>query len=82
MQPELRRGQKVTVRLSGAEVIQQMTFGDLAPMSRDSYLDLLECAEPETPDELRARARALGNKKTHNAAGRRWWEQSKWDRRR
>jgi hypothetical protein len=74
MQPELRRGQKVTIRLSGAEVVQQLTLGGLEPVSRESYLDLLECAEPDSPDQIRARARALGDKKTHNARGRRWWD--------
>lgn len=30
---------------------------------------------PETPEELRKRARNLGNKKTRNASGRKWWDQ-------
>lgn len=30
---------------------------------------------PEAPEELRKRARNLGNKKTRNAKGRRWWDQ-------
>lgn len=38
-------------------------------------MDRLESAPKETPEELRKRSRNLGNKKTKNASGRRWWDQ-------
>lgn len=32
---------------------------------------------PESQEDVRARARNLGNKKTKNAKGRRWWDQKR-----
>lgn len=37
-------------------------------------LEELAKGATETPEELRKRARSLGNKKTRNAKGRRWWD--------
>jgi hypothetical protein len=73
----LARGQKVNVTLSGADYLCYQIYGDhpLVPVSHETQMKNAECAAPETPEELRARARALGNKKTKNARGRRWWEQ-------
>lgn len=37
-------------------------------------LDILKMQPEETQEQLRKRTRSLGNKKTHNAKGRRWWD--------
>lgn len=37
-------------------------------------LEELAKGATEPPEELRRRARSLGNKKTRNAKGRRWWD--------
>jgi len=41
---------------------------------QQKLLDSMAAAPQETPEQLRRRARNLGNRKTKNASGRRWWE--------
>jgi hypothetical protein len=38
-------------------------------------IERMQAAPKETQEEVRKRARNLGNKKTKNARGRRWWDQ-------
>jgi hypothetical protein len=44
------------------------------PELRKQLHEELAKGATETPEELRKRARSLGNKKTCNAKGRRWWD--------
>jgi hypothetical protein len=69
----VKRGDKVELKLTGGEAVQQQIFNDQTPIGRDTYLDLLEMAQPESQEEVRDRARRLGRNKSQNARGRQWW---------
>jgi hypothetical protein len=49
------------------------------PEFKDSLLSeeeaMAKADVPEAQEDVRKRARNLGNKKTKNASGRRWWDQ-------
>jgi hypothetical protein len=69
----VKRGEKVELKLTGGEAVQQQIFNNQVPVGRDTYLDLLEMAEPESQEDVRERARRLGHNKSRNAKGRQWW---------
>lgn len=41
---------------------------------QQKLLDSMAETPQESPEQLRKRSRNLGNRKTKNASGRRWWE--------
>jgi hypothetical protein len=67
------RGEAVSLKLSGTEAVAHLAFGQPGPSSVETLIDDLDCAPPESQEELRARARNLARNKSKNARGRQWW---------
>jgi uncharacterized protein (DUF58 family) len=75
--PDIRnarhRGEAVTLKMGPADAVHHQVFGSQGPASVETLLDALACAEPDSREERRDRARRLGRNKSKNARGRQWW---------
>jgi hypothetical protein len=69
----VHRGQPVKLTLGPADAVHHQVYGKPSPASVETLIEDLDCAEPESQEELRARARNLARNKSKNARGRQWW---------